>query len=142
MKNIGFKIVYIITAIVIMVELGFAIKGSLFTDIAELPTGTLQDSYVSPNGEKVMNIYLIENNLGVAIRGEIVTEEGRHNIFWQTGIDEVEASWANDEYVLINEIPLKADDTFGYDCRRGYSLFDEGSLEQNFTNFENKYEKE
>ncbi len=136
MKNIGFKIVYIITAVVIIVELAFAIKGSIFTDISELPKGTLQESYDSPTGEKVMNIYLVENNLGVAIRGEIVTKQGAHNIFWQTGIDSVEAEWIAENTVMINNIPLDADDEFGYDCRRGYSLFDDGALEQNFTDFD------
>ncbi len=135
MKNIGFKILYIITAIVVIVELTFAVKGSLFTDISELPTGTLHVSSNSPSGEKTMNIYVVKNNLGVAVRGEIVTADSKHNIFWQTGIDDVQAVWLNDDTVVINEIPLNADDTFGYDCRRGYSLFDEGSLEQNFMNF-------
>lgn len=137
MKNLGFKFLYVITAIVVIVELGFAVKGSLFTDISQLPTGTLQSSSSSPSGEKTMNIYVVENNLGIAIRGEIVSDNTSHNIFWQTGIDNVEALWLNDDTVVINEIPLNADDTFGYDCRRGYSLFDEGSLEQNFMNFDN-----
>ena len=137
MKNIGFKILYLITALVIIVELGFAVKNSLFTDISQLPLGELESSSVSPSGEKTMNIYVVKNNLGVAIRGEIEQNSKKHNIFWQTGIDAVEAVWLNDDTVVINEIPLNADDTFGYDCRRGYSLFDEGSLEQNFTNFSN-----
>ncbi|MBQ6718606.1 MAG: hypothetical protein IJN22_06905 [Clostridia bacterium] len=135
MKNVGFKILYVVTALIIAVDIGFAVKGSLFTDIADLPTGTLRTASVSPSGEKTMNIYVVENNLGVAVRGEIEQNNTKHNIFWQTGIDEVEAVWLNEDTVVINEIPLNSDDTFGYDCRRGYSLFDEGSLEQNFTNF-------
>ncbi len=135
MKNFGFKFLYFITAVIIIAELGFAVKGSLFTDIAELPVGTLTDTAVSPSGTKTMNIYLVKNNVGVAIRGEITKNGKSHNIFWQTGIDDVEAVWLDDETVIINEIPLEADDTFGYDSRRGYSLFDEGSLEQNFTNY-------
>lgn len=135
MKNVGFKILYVVTALIIAVDIGFAVKGSLFTDIADLPTGTLRTASVSPSGEKTMNIYVVENNLGVAVRGEIEQNNKKHNIFWQTGIDEVEAVWLNEDTVVINEIPLNSDDTFGYDCRRGYSLFDEGSLEQNFTNF-------
>lgn len=135
MKNVGFKILYAITALIIAFDIGFAVKGSLFTDIADLPEGTLQTSSVSPSGEKTMNIYIVKNNLGVAVRGEIEQNDTKYNIFWQTGIDAVEAVWLNDDTVVINEIPLNANDTFGYDCRRGYSLFDEGSLEQNFTNF-------
>lgn len=142
MKNLIFKILYAVTAVIIIIELGFAIKGNLFSDIAQLPTGTLASSSDSPSGNKTMNIYLVKNNLGVAIRGEI-TENGKsHNIFWQTGIDKVEAVWINEETVMINEIPLNSNDTFGYDSRRGYSLFDEGSLEQNFTNFRGENEQE
>lgn len=135
MKNIGFKILYLITALVMIVELGFAVKGSLFTDISKLPQGTLKATSASPSGERVMNIYVVKNNLGVAIRGEIEQGDTKHNIFWQTGIDSVDAVWLNENTVVINEIPLNADDTFGYDCRRGYSLFDEGSLVQNFIDF-------
>lgn len=142
MRNLGFKILYIITAIVVIIELAFTVNEGLFTDIADLPTGTLASSSVSPSGEKKLNIYVVKNNLGVAIRGEILNGDNTHNIFWQTGIDEVEAIWLNEDTVLINEIPLNADDTFGYDCRRGYSLFDEGSLEQNFTNFRGINEEE
>lgn len=135
MKSFGFKFLYVITALVVIVELAFTVKCSLFSDISQLPDGTLASTSTSPSGEKVMNIYVVKNNLGVAVRGEIENSEGSHNIFWQTGIDHVEALWLNDDTVVINEIPLNADDTFGYDCRRGYSIFDEGSLEQNFTNF-------
>ncbi len=141
MKNIGFKLLYVITAIIIVIELVLSVKGSLFTDIAQLPTGALESSSVSPSGEKTLNIYVVKNNLGAAIRGEILTKDSQYNIFWQTGIDTVEAAWLDDTTVVINEIPLNANDTFGYDCRRGYSLFDEGSLEQNFTNFRGENEK-
>lgn len=133
MKNLGFKLLYIITLIIMALELGFAVKENLFTDIAELPTGVLERSISSPLGHKTLNIYLVKNNLGVAVRGEIATANSAHNIFWQTGIDSVDVVWLDDETVVINEIPLNANDTFGYDCRRGYSLFDDGALAQNFT---------
>lgn len=133
MKNIGFKILYVFTAIVMIIEIGFSVKESLFTDISELPPGVISYSITSPTGSKKLNIYTVKNNFGCAVRGEIENDNKSHNIFWQTGIEEVTASWLDDETVLINEIPLNADDTFGYDCRRGYSLFDEGSLDENFT---------
>lgn len=142
MKNIGFRILYVITAIVIIVEIACSVSDGLFTNIAELPTGTLTSSSISPSGEKKLNIYVVENNLGVAVRGEISTASDTYNIFWQTDINSVEAVWLNEDTVVINEIPLNAADTFGYDCRRGYSLFEEGSLEQNFTNFRGINEKE
>ena len=49
MKNIGFKILYVVTVLIIAADIAFAVKGSLFTDIANLPTGTLQNSVVSPS---------------------------------------------------------------------------------------------
>lgn len=140
MKNIGFKLLYIVTAIVVVVNLCFTVWGSIFSDISQLPEGRLINRHYSPSREKVMNIYLVENDLGVAIRGEIVTPEGKHNVFWQTNIERVEARWINENTVVINDIPLDAFG-YGYDCRRGYSLFDEGSLEQNFTDFKGNHEE-
>ena len=134
MKSVGFKIIYILTAIIVVIELWFSVKGSLFTDIAELPVGTQINSYSSPSGEKNMNVFLVKNNLGCAVRCEIETQDTKYNIFWQTGIESVDVVWLNNDEVAINKIPLNANDKFGYDCRRGYSLFDEGSLEQNFMN--------
>ncbi len=137
MKNLCFKILYIVTAIVIIVELSFAVKGSLFTDIANLPKGELTYSEVSPSGDKSLNVYLIENNIGTAVRCEIITPNDKHNIFWQTEISSVDAKWIDEQYIVINGIKLNCDDHFGYDSRRGYSLFDDGSLEQNFMNNQN-----
>lgn len=126
---------YIITALVIIVELAFTVKNSIFTDIADVPTGTFVESYPCVYGDKKMNLYMVKNSLGTAIRGEIESNGKKHNIFWQTGIETVDVQWVNEDTIMINEIPLDVNDTFGYDCRRGYSLFDDGSLEENFTNF-------
>lgn len=137
MNNRGFKILYLITVIVIVVELGFTVKNSIFTDIADVPKGDFVESYPCDCGDKKMNVYLVKNSLGTAIRGEIETKDEKYNIFWQTDIESVEVRWVGEDTVLINEIPLDANDKFGYDCRRGYSLFDDGALEENFTDFEN-----
>ena len=131
MRNIGFKIVYLLTAVIMVIELIFSVKGSLFTDISKLPQGTLLYSFESPSGDKNLNIYVVENNLGVALRGEIQTQSATYNIFWQTDADFQNAYWIDENDVVINDIPLNSSDTFGYDCRRGYSLFDEGSLADN-----------
>ncbi len=136
MKNFAFKFLYIITSIIMVLELGFAVKSNLFTNISDLPKGAFEKSVSSPLGNKTINIYIVKNNLGVAIRGEIATADDTRNIFWQTGTDRADVVWLDDETVIINEIPLNSDDTFGYDCRRGYSLFDDGALAQNTTNFD------
>ncbi|MBR5473547.1 MAG: hypothetical protein IKU82_06140 [Clostridia bacterium] len=138
MKNLGFKILYVATLLVTVIELGFILKDSLFTDIAKLPTGVLEQVYDSPNDDRKMNVYVVKTTLGEGVRIEIEQGEEKYNIFWQTGIDTVEAKWTNNDTIMINDVPLDANDRFGYDCRRGISLFDEGSLEQNFTNFRGK----
>ncbi len=142
MKNILFKLVYIVTAAVVLVEGIIGIKNELFTDIADLPKGKKLYSIAAPSGDRAMNIYVVSNNLGDAIRGEIVTDKETYNIFWQTGIDNVNAYWADDKNVIINNVAINSDDTFGYDCRRGISLFDEGTLEQNFVNPEGQLQDE
>lgn len=136
MKNLGFRIIYIITAIVVVLDLWFTVKGSLFTDISKLPEGELAHSAVSPAGDKTLNVYVVKNSVGVAVRGEIQARDNTYNIFWQTGFDFENAYWQDDQNVVINNIPLDSNDTFGYDCRRGLSLFDEGSLADNFVNSE------
>lgn len=144
MKNIGFKILYVVTLLVTVIELGFILKDSLFSDISKLPTGVLKQSIPSPSEEnpRNMNIYVVKNTLGEGVRIEIADVNEAYNIFWQTGIDEVDAKWTNNDTILINDIPLDANNRVGYDCRRGYSLFDEGSLEENFANFEEQNEEE
>ena len=134
MKNPGFRLLYLITALIIIANTAVGVKNELFTDIDRLPEGTLAFSVENPTGSRKMNVYVVSNNLGDAVRGEIVDQNESYNIFWQTGIDNVEVYWADEKNVVINNIPLDASDKFGYDCRRGTSLFDEGSLEQNFVN--------
>ena len=56
--------------------------------------------------------------------------------------EELFAQWLGEDTIVINNIKIDANDKFGYDCRRGYSLFDEGSLEENFTNFRGIDEEE
>ena len=135
MRNTGFKILYIFTVLVMIVELGFTVKNSIFTDIADVPKGEFVESYDCDYCEKKMNVYLVKNNLGTAIRGEIENGDQKYNIFWQTGIEMVDVAWINEDTIMINGIPLDVNDRFGYDCRRGYSLFNDGAIEENFRNF-------
>lgn len=136
MKNAVFKIIYIITAVVVVINLVFVIKGGIFTDISKLPEGTLSYSDASPSGDRILNVYVVKNNLGVAVRGEIKTATQKYNIFWQVGSDLENAGWVDEHNIVINDITLDSGDKFGYDCRRGYSLFDEGSLAENSLRFE------
>ena len=126
-----FLIIYIITFIITAVNLFFTIKSSLFADISKLPEGEILYTSTSPVGNKALNVYRIENALGTAIRAELIQNNNgkTSNVFWQTGIDNVEVYWEDNDVAVINKIPLNVSNGGFYDCRNGVSLFREGAIE-------------
>ena len=132
-KDIVFKLLYIVTALVMIVNVAFQMHSSLFFDINDLPKGTLNSSVTSPDGKTVVNIYTIKNTIGNAVRGEAVFESNgkvrTRNIFWQTDLENAEVEWADGHTALINGVYLNLEKGTAYDCRRGTSLFQEGALE-------------
>ncbi len=127
-KKIFFIFVYALTLIITAINVTISIKDSLFFDINNLPSGDLAYSLSSPSGDKTLNIYVVENSLGAAVRGEIITGENVKNIFWQTNTDSVASFWENDDVVNIHEVSINLAQGAVYDCRRGTSLFQEGNL--------------
>ncbi len=126
-KDLGFKLLYILVALVVIVNTAVGVYNSLFSNIEELPQGQKVYSLKSPSGENTLNIYVVNNCLGSAIRGELQSQEGIKNVYWQTETDKVDAYWADDESLIINNIPLNIAKGDDYDCRRGMSIFAEGS---------------
>lgn len=127
-KGIAFKIIYILTAIIILINTVISIKQSLFPDINRLPEGVLADSQTAPGGDKTLNLYVVKNNVGCGVRGEITFEGGKtSNVFWQTGIDAATSGWVDEQRIVINNIVVDIYDV-PYDCRNGTSLFAEGVL--------------
>lgn len=126
-KSIWFKLLYIVTAVIVVINTAINVKNALFCDIEELPSGSLQYSIQSPYGDGKVNIYLVENSVGQAIRGELQTATDTKNIFWQTDIENVDVYWANEESIIINNIPLNIEKGDDYDCRRGTSIFADGA---------------
>ena len=124
-----FLTVYVITLIITAVNLFFTVKSSLLADINKLPDGKLLYSSSSPTGNKTVNVYRIENALGTAIRAELKTKSKRTNVFWQTGVDNIDVYWENNDVAVINRIPLNVSKGGFYDCRNGVSLFNSGSIE-------------
>lgn len=120
---------YSLTVLVVLFNTGYNVHDYLFADINELPQGEYQYSIVSPDERNKMNVYVVKNSIGTAVRGELETKDGVSNIFWQTGIDSADVVWNGDEVMVINGIPV--DSEHPYDCRRGTSLFTEGSLMTN-----------
>ena len=131
-KNIFFKLIYVITAVVILINTIAAIKISLFPDINQLPVGVCVYTQVSPIGDKTFNMYVIKNNAGCGVRGEVTLDSGEtYNVFWQTGIDDATAFWADNIHIVINDMAVNVTD-IPYDCRNGTSLFAEGIIAQPF----------
>lgn len=71
-----------------------------------LPKGELQSTYTSPNGEKKLNIYLVDGGSlsANAIRGEIEIKNKRYNIYYcyRECNFEVNVVWKNNNTVIIN----------------------------------------
>ncbi len=131
-KNIPFLIFYIFIAAVVVFNTSASLKNSLFSDINSLPPGTLVYSCDSPNAKRTLNIYRIENSLGTAVRGEIVEDGDAQNIFWQTEIENVTAIWFDNNSVVIDGLTLNVSKGGTYDCRRGKSLFQDGSVNDSY----------
>lgn len=131
-KNILFKLVYVITAVVIFLNTFAAIKQSLFPDINSLPPGVCVYTETSPDGDKTFNMFVVKNNVGCGVRGEVTLKNGEvYNVFWQTGIDTATAFWADNIHVVINDMAVNVA-AEPYDCRNGTSLFAEGIIAQPF----------
>ncbi len=129
MKDIAFKLMYFLAFAVIVFNLVIMVKDGAFFDIEELPEGELMYSVDCPDGEKTLNVYLVENSIGAAVRGEIANGKDKsYNIFWQTDTNMVNSAWINENLVMINDVLLDVENTT-YDSRRGTSLFQEGAVE-------------
>ncbi len=135
-KNIAIAAVYILAFVTVVVNLFYSIKGTVFSDINDLPKGEFINSVASPTGENVLNIYRVSNKIGTAVRGELKTPKKTSNIFWQTGLDNVDAVWMDSNVLSINGVTIDAVNGGFYDCRRGISLFQEGSIEGNEENID------
>ncbi len=121
------RIFYAVTAIVVIFNTVFLIKDGIYFDINKLPAGTLAGSTVSPDGSKTLNVYEIDNSVGCAVRGEIVENGKAKNVYWQTDIEGVSFYFSDDNAVTIGSVSLDLKKGDVYDCRRGVSLFQEGS---------------
>lgn len=131
-KNILFKLIYVLTAVVILLNTVAAISQSLFPDINELPPGVCVYTESSPEGDKTFNMFVIKNNVGCGVRGEVTLKNGKtYNVFWQTGIDDATAFWADNVHIVINDMAVNVT-AIPYDCRNGTSLFAEGLVAQPF----------
>ncbi len=129
MNKIGFKIVYAVTFLIVILNMVFMVRDSLVFSIDDVPNGDFVEEIPSANGERVMTVYHFENRVGQAIRVSLTENGETHNIYWQAGIDEVDCRWLSGRIVQINEVKLNVESSWTYDCRNGRSIFTEGSIE-------------
>lgn len=120
--------VYFLAFAVTVVNMVFSVRDSIRFSMDNLPAGQEIHCEASPDGNRQLEIYKVDNMLGTAVRAQIKDKNGIRNIYWQTGVDDVDYRWIDDRTVAINDIMINSR-AGSYDCRRGYSIFSEGSLE-------------
>lgn len=128
MKNKALLGIYLLAALVIAVDLFFNVRDSMRFSMDDLPAGQELYAARSPDGAHTLTVYRVDNTLGIAVRADVRSGGSVRNIYWQTGLDDVDYSWLDNENVMINDVVINVEEG-SYDCRRGYSIFSEGSLE-------------
>ena len=129
-KNVFFAILYVLAFVTVAVNMVFMVKETIAPDIDQLPKGTLIVSVDSPEKEMTLNIYLVENSLGKGIRGEVLKDGKRENVYWQTGIEKVNCGWHNKKTVVINSVFLDVVRGDKFDCRSDVSILQTNGLSE------------
>ena len=117
-------IIYISTVIVTVFNLIGFIKDSFFYNLKVLPQGQFVYASMSPDGNKTVRIFKIENSIGKAIRGELITlnDDGTdevRNIYWCVGEENAMTGWQSEDIVTINSINIDTTDSdYIFDSRR------------------------
>lgn len=128
MKKKIFSFVYVLAAVVVAINTFFIVRDSLYFTMDDLPDGEEIYSVASPSGNQVLTVYSVKNSLGTAVRADVRSGGKVRNLYWQTGLSEVDSGWINETTVVINDVEINVKKG-SYDCRRGYSIFSEGSIE-------------
>ena len=108
----------------------YLILGNVFLDIAQVPKGEHQATYQSINGRTVLDVYLVETDIGNAVRVTKTVKGKTENIFWQANEKSVTVYWPsnNDKLVVINGIVLDLYNNEIYDSRSMSSIFNDGLM--------------
>lgn len=128
MKKKLLSFVYILCALVVIINTFFTVRDSLYFTMDDLPEGKEIYSVASPSGNKILTVYSIENSIGTAVRASVKRGKNTRNLYWQTGLCEVDSGWLDENTVIINDVEINVKKG-SYDCRRGYSILSEGALE-------------
>lgn len=124
-----FKIFYILTFLIVIINLILFVNDSFSFSIDDLPQGSYEYSVASPDNKKKADVYLVSNSLGDAVRIQISENGKTENVFWQTDVNEVSLNWENESVISVNDMQINVSEGGYYDCRLGVSIMLEGSLE-------------
>ena len=130
MKSVIIKIIYFAAFAVTIINMGFLIFDAYRADISDLPKGEFLYSTVSPDKLTQLRVYKVDCSLGTAIRVECVNSRKKveRNIYWNVGDKDAKVVWHGPQQASINGVHLNVIDGEVYDCRRGTSIFLEGSV--------------
>lgn len=86
--------------------------------MSRLPEGMLMGTYISPDGEHVVNTYLCIGNATNAdsVRCEVVYRGKKRNIYWQYKESRAKCRWISETEIDINGMILDVE-TETYDWR-------------------------
>ena len=129
-KGILFLCFYILAFLVMIINSVYIVVNNVFLDISDVPNGTKHESFISPDGTMVLEVYLVESKMGNAVRVTKTENNKTENIFWQTNASKATVTWplSNDERVMINGIVLDLTKDEIYDCRSMRSIFNDGLM--------------
>ena len=123
-KNKLFICLYVLCAVVVLINLFFFVKDEFFYNIDNLPQGKFVYSSLSPSGDKTALLYCVDTPKGNAVRVELVefnedmSVKNENNIFWETGKSSVTIYWENNNLIVIDGVSLSIDKNQVFDGRR------------------------
>lgn len=103
-KKILFSIVAVLCGLVFAASIVLFAYDNFFFDIKQLPEGEHIVSVTTTGDHFTINMYKVQNNMGTAIRGELLDNKTKttKNVYWETNTDKAEVFWLNETMVSIN----------------------------------------
>lgn len=103
-KKILFSIVAVLCGLVFAASIVLFAYDNFFFNIKQLPEGEHIVSVTTTGDHFTINMYKVQNNMGTAIRGELLDNKTKttKNVYWETNTDKAEVFWLNETMVSIN----------------------------------------
>ena len=99
-----FSVIAALAGLVVAANVLFFVYDNFFYSINQLPQGEHVVSATSHSGRYVVEMYKVQNSMGVAVRVELfdnITKTVK-NVYWENHTDKIEIFWLNETMVSIN----------------------------------------